>query len=81
MQWVGIVTSWNGGSSTLIDGKDTWLIVKKFDVDKWRKEDRYLDDEKYALEVTQSAKELIINEFTWDVLARKMIFSIKGESV
>ena len=75
-----VVTSWNGGSSTLIDGKGTGLIVKEFDVDKWKKAvQRYLDDEKYALEVRQSAKELIINEFTWDVLARKMLSAIYKE--
>ena len=48
-----VVTSWNGGSSTLIDGKGTGLIVKEFDVDKWNKAvQRYLDDEKYALGTT-----------------------------
>lgn len=75
-----VVTSWNGGSSTLINGRNTGLIVKEFDANEWKKAvQRYLDDEKYTLMVTQSAKELIKNEFTWDVLAKKMIVAIKGE--
>lgn len=77
-----IVRIRNGGLSALIDGKDASLIVNGFDVYKWKKAaQKYLDDERYALEGTQSVKEHIINEFTWDVLARKMIFSIKEESV
>lgn len=72
-----VVTSWNGGSSTLISGRGTGLIVKKFDVSEWKKEiQKYLDDEKYTLVVTQSAKKLIKEEFTWDVLAKKMLKTI-----
>ena len=75
-----VVTSWNGGSSTLIDGKNTGIIVKEFDVNQWKKAvQEYLDDEDLNKRTTAAARELIAKEFTWDVLAKKILCTIKGE--
>lgn len=76
-----VVTSWNGGSSTLIDGRNTGIIVKKFDVDQWKKAvQEYLDDENLSKRTTAAARELIAKEFTWDVLAKKILGTTKGEN-
>lgn len=72
-----VVTSWNGGSSTLIDGCNTGIVVREFDSNKWKTAvQKYLDDEVYTVEVTQNAHELITTEYIWDALAKKMLTKI-----
>ena len=73
-----VVTSWNGGSSTLIDGRSTGIIVREFDSDKWKAAvQKYLDDKSYTAEVTHNAHELVANEYVWDALANKILERIK----
>lgn len=72
-----VVTSWNGGSSTLIDGQNTGMIVKEFDAAKWAEAvQTYLDDEERTLEITRNARNLIETEYVWDALAKKMLDKI-----
>lgn len=72
-----VVTSWNGGSSTLIKGYGTGQIVKEFDVKQWCEAvQAYLDDEDFAKATTKKAKELISTEFVWETLAKKMLEAI-----
>lgn len=74
-----VVTSWNGGSSVLINGKNTGQIVKKFDVKQWAvATQKYLDDSEFAKEVADNAKSLIEKEFVWDVLAKKILEEVKS---
>lgn len=69
-----VVTSWNGGSSTLIDGKQTGQIVKEFDVNKWiHAIQKYLNSSSYRENVIRNARELIVREYNWDSLAKKML--------
>ena len=69
-----VVTSRNGGSTTLIEGKNTGIIVSEFDVEKWVKAvEKYIDDEEYSSATTRRAKELIANEYNWNVLAKKIL--------
>ena len=69
-----VVTSWNGGSSTLIDGHNTGIIVREFDSDKWKDAvQKYLDDKSYTAEVKHNAHELVANEYVWDALANKIL--------
>lgn len=72
-----VVTSWNGGSSTLIDKKETGIIIDEFDADKWKEAvQKYLDDEEYTKSITQNARKLIESEFNWITIARKMLESL-----
>lgn len=72
-----VVTSWNGGSSTLIKGYGTGQIVKEFNVNQWSEAvQAYLDNEEYAKVTTQKAKKLISTEFVWETLAQKMLETI-----
>ncbi len=76
-----VVTSWNGGSSTLIQGQKTGQIVKEFDVDKWREAiQHYLDDEQFTNEIISNAHQLIENEYNWEALARRMLKEIDKAS-
>ena len=69
-----VITSWNGGSSTLIYGRNSGQIVREFDTLQWAEAvQKYLDDEDYVNVVTNNAKKVIESEFVWDVLAKKII--------
>ena len=73
-----VITSWNGGSSTLIEGRNTGVIIKEFDAFLWKNAvEKYLNNEAYAHKVVQSAKKLISKEFTWEVIAKKMLEEVK----
>lgn len=73
-----VITSRNGGSMTLIDGKETGQMIEKFDTDLWVNAIRkYLNDEDYAMRVVQNAKSLIKNQYNWDKLAKQFLQSMK----
>lgn len=69
-----VISSYNGGSATLIEGRETGQIVKEFDVDQWVEAIiKYIDDLDYSLRVTKNAEALIKNEYNWDCIAKKML--------
>ncbi|MDO5765330.1 MAG: glycosyltransferase family 4 protein [Elusimicrobiales bacterium] len=69
-----VITSLNGGSMTLIQGKETGLIVEQFDKDLWCQAIiKYLDNPECTNEVTERAYKLIRDEYNWTVLAKKML--------
>lgn len=69
-----VVTSKNGGSMTLINGKNTGQMVEEFDVNKWCDAIiKYLKDEKYAEHVAYNAHELVLKQYNWHSIAKKMI--------
>lgn len=73
-----VITSWNGGSSTLIKGRETGQIVEEFNADKWKSAVRkYLDNESYVSKITKNAKELIQKEYVWEALAKKILDVVK----
>lgn len=75
-----VVTSWNGGSSTLINDRRTGQIVKEFDTNQWKAAvQKYLDDEDYTNEITKNARELIEREFVWDALAKVILQTMNGD--
>lgn len=72
-----VVSSRNGGSETLIEGKNTGLIVDEFDADKWADAVmKYLKNSDYMDLVKNNAHRLIETEYNWDVIASKMISEI-----
>jgi len=75
-----VITSWNGGSSTLIEGRNTGQIVKEFNSDTWKNAvQRFLDDGEYSTSVTSAARKLIYEEYIWTALARKMLSKINKQ--
>lgn len=72
-----VVTSRNGGSMTLIDGKETGQIVERFDTGLWVDAiQRYLHDEDYSKRVVKNATQLIKEEYNWNRLAKEFLKSI-----
>lgn len=69
-----VVTSYNGGSMTLIDGRETGQMVPEFDATKWADAImKYLNDPDYTLRVTKNASDLIRDEYNWPVIANKFL--------
>lgn len=69
-----VVTSYNGGSMTLIDGRETGQMVPEFDAAKWADAImRYLNDSGYTSRVTKNASDLIRDEYNWPVIAKKFL--------
>ncbi len=69
-----VISSYNGGSATLIEGRETGQIVKEFDADQWVEAIiKYIDDPDYSVRVTKNAEVLIKNEYNWDRIAKKML--------
>ena len=69
-----VITSCNGGSMTLIGGKATGQIVEKFDTSLWIEAIiRYLNDSQYTQSVIAHAKELIREQYNWNVIAKHFL--------
>ena len=69
-----VITSYNGGSATLIEGKETGLVLKDFDPNLWANAiGKYLDDSQYVEKVKNNAHELVLNHFNWKNLANQII--------
>lgn len=75
-----VVTSRNGGSVTLIEGKETGLVVDKFDEDRWSAAvQRYLEDDIFRGRTVKNAMQLVREEYNWDSIAKKMIMEIENK--
>lgn len=69
-----VITSFNGGSSMLIEGRETGQIIEEFEVDKWVQAIfKYIDNPSYTNNIINNAHSLIRDEFNWRVLAIKML--------
>jgi glycosyltransferase involved in cell wall biosynthesis len=69
-----VITSRNGGSMTLIDGKETGQIVPEFDAEKWTSAVmKYIDNPNYTEKVKTNAIRLVRDEYNWFVLANKFL--------
>lgn len=73
-----VITSRNGGSMTLIDGKETGIMIDKFDTGLWVDAIiKYLHDEEFAQKVVINAKKLIDEQYNWDFLAKEFLKSLQ----
>lgn len=69
-----VISSYNGGSATLIEGKETGQIVKKFNAEQWVDAIvKYINNPDYSTIVTKNAEELIRKEYNWESIAKKML--------
>ena len=77
-----VITSKNGGSSTLIKDELYGQMIEKFDSDKWAAGVlRYLEDEEYTRKVKDNCKTLIREQYTWETIAAKMLSSIENNNI
>lgn len=71
---MSVVSSHNGGSSTLIIDNKYGTILGDFDKTKWANAIcTYLDNPNLRSDVRKEASERILNEFTWDKIAEKIL--------
>jgi len=69
-----VITSRNGGSTTLIEGKETGQIINQFETSCWVKAIlKYLNNQEYTTTVKENAHRLVKNEYNWNVLAKKIL--------
>lgn len=75
-----VVTSRNGGSTSLIEGRETGIMIDTFDVQCWKTAVlRFIRDEEYANHIKKNAHQIIKTEYTWDAIAEKMINIIESD--
>ena len=69
-----VVTSKNGGSTTLIRSEKYGIMIDNYDVDCWTQGiNRLINEPSYRDTVIRNSKELIENEYTWVSVAKKML--------
>ncbi len=71
---VPVVTTFNGGSSTVIDDGKTGVVIEQLDVGEWSSRIlELLGDDELRKEMTARASRRIEEEYTWDALAEKFL--------
>ncbi len=76
-----VVTSKNGGSTTLIEGQNTGVIVPNFSVDEWTSSIiTLMNNPDQTKLMCRNAHEIIKNKYTWDAIAKRMIDEIEKRS-
>lgn len=69
-----VITSLNGGSITLISGKNTGVIIPEFNIQMWVNSIfKYINEPEYTEMVVENASRLVRDEYNWDVLAKKFL--------
>lgn len=69
-----VITSRNGGSSTLIPNEEYGQMYEDFNIEHWVNGIlRYLNDSAYTDLVKMNCKEQIRNQYTWETIAGKML--------
>ncbi len=73
-----VITRLNGGSSSMIEGRNSGIIVDEYDTDKWADAIfKYLKDPEYTRMVSENAQKIVREEFTWDAIVDKMLKEIR----
>ena len=71
---VPIVTSWNGGSSTLIESGENGVILDSFNVKDWASEViKLLDSDEYAARISKNEANMSTGKFTWNEIAETIL--------
>ena len=75
---VPVITSENGGSTTLINNHNNGVILNSFDELLWVNEiKKILNNNELAKYYSRNAKETIINNFTWKNIVEKLLIDIE----
>lgn len=71
---IPVLTTFNGGSCTLIRDDENGFILDEMDPDKWAdKILTLLDKPEHLAEVARKASDTIANKYTWDALAPRFL--------
>jgi len=72
-----VISSSNGGSKTIIEGKNSGIVIEKFDVDMWTKAVvNLVSNEELARSMSKNGRNIVKNEYSWDSIAKKMLDKI-----
>ena len=72
-----VITSNNGGSSTLIEGRNTGIIVDDFEVNHWVDAiEKILTDSANTKEMISMAHDLVKTKYSWLNLAKEMLETV-----
>ena len=75
-----VITSRNGGSSTLIKDERYGQMIKTYDPDLWVKGIiRYMEDLEYTENIRKNGMQLIREQYTWVTIAEKMLTCIQRQ--
>ena len=75
---IPIITSRNGGSSTLITSGVNGLIIDDFNTSSWAEPIlKLLDDKKYALQIASNAKKMSSKKYVWSEIALEILTTLK----
>ena len=73
-----MITTRNGGSTSLIEGRETGIMINGFDVEQWENAVlKLLHEPEYRERMTCNARNIIVNEFNWDNIAKRMLEEIE----
>lgn len=74
-----VISSRNGGSMTIIEGHDSGIIIDQFDADAWAKAAvKLVEHPQETAAMVARGKEIVIKEYSWDAIAKKMLKVIEG---
>ena len=74
-----VVTSTHGGSTSLLSIPGAGAMLPSFDVREWADAtSKFIEDEKFASDTVSEARRRIVQDFTWDSIAKKMLDVIKA---
>ena len=74
-----VVTSRNGGSSTLIKNEKYGQMIQEYDSTKWANAIlRYLNDKDYTESVKENCKRLIRDKYKWETITARMLECINN---
>lgn len=75
-----VISSYNGGSVTLMNGPKVGIIEEEFDSLRWSEDIcMLLNDAKERREMSENAVALINAEFMWDSIAKKMLVEYESK--
>ena len=71
---IPVISSRNGGSSTLITSGETGFIIDDFEASSWSNQIlKLLDDNKYALQIAQNAQRISSKKYMWSEIAQDIL--------
>lgn len=75
---IPVITTLNGGSSTLIQNRKNGIICELYKTEDWKKEINYLvENKEFKRNIIENAYNTIIDKYTWDKLSDDFIENYK----
>ena len=75
-----VITSNNGGASTLMQSKKYGLIIDDFDVEKWGEGIiELLSNHELYEEISFNARKNVVDNYSWEIIAEKILSIIRKE--